>query len=367
MAKRVVGLNGVRAAVAAAVLATAPALWAADADLARVIEAAKQEGEVHYIDAVITTKTHAGLERAFRKKYGLPDSFKITHTLQGTGQVLASVQQEIKAGQHTFDLVWLASPSFFRAAAKDGHFISYVPAEWKQFEREVKRLNIEADPPNWISPVGYAFVPVWNRKCPGFADVRITSWKDLLNPAFKGKLILSDVRKSLTYTVSWVGMEGTLGKDFFPKLVEVTQPAIFFRTEEVMQKTASCEYPIAVWQLPGRVHQRMQEDSTGNFGIGWPQEGLTVMGVPIAILKGSKRPNAAKLFMEFVVSEEGIREYVAGESVIPFRDGFKVPEAVKAYVPALEQLKALPVNWPALTLGEIKKVQDNFRRILKVD
>ena len=115
MAKRVVGLNGVRAAVAAAVLATAPALWAADADLARVIEAAKQEGEVHYIDAVITTKTHAGLERAFRKKYGLPDSFKITHTLQGTGQVLASVQQEIKAGQHTFDLVWLASPSFFRS------------------------------------------------------------------------------------------------------------------------------------------------------------------------------------------------------------------------------------------------------------
>ena len=175
MAKRVVGLNGVRAAVTAAVLAAAPALWAADADLVRLIEAAKKEGEVHYIDAVITTKTRAGMDQAFRKKYGLPDSFKVIHTLQGTGQVLASVQQEIKAGQHTFDLVWLASPSFFRAAAKDGHFLPYLPAEWKLYEREVKRLNIEADPPNWYTPGGYTFVPVWNRKCPGFDKVQIKS------------------------------------------------------------------------------------------------------------------------------------------------------------------------------------------------
>ena len=96
------------AIAAAAVTLTSPA-WAADAKL---IEAAKQEGEVHYIDALIQPKTHALLERAFRKKYGLPDSFKVTHTLRGTGEVVASVQQEIKAGQHTYDLVTVGAPGW---------------------------------------------------------------------------------------------------------------------------------------------------------------------------------------------------------------------------------------------------------------
>ena len=94
---------------------------------------------------------------------------------------------------------------------------------------------------------------------------------------------------------SWVGMEGTLGKDYFPKLVEVTQPAVYFRTEEVMQKAISCEYPIALWQLPARAFQRIQEDPTLDLGLAWPQEGVTLLGVPFAIFKGAKHPSAAKL------------------------------------------------------------------------
>jgi len=332
-----------------------------------LIEGAKKEGEVHYIDAMVQPKTHALLDQAFRKKYGLPESFKFTHTLQGTGQVVASAQQEIKAGQHTFDVVWVAAPSFYRAAGKEGHFLPYVPSEWKLFEGHVKRLGVEADAPHWLTPAGYAFVPTWNRKCAGFANVQIKSWKDLLNPAFKGKIILSDVRKSFSYTASWVGMEAALGKDFFPKLVELTQPAIFFRTEEVLQKTLSCEYPIAIWQLSGRVYQRVQDDPTLDMGIGWPEEGVTLHGAHAAIMKGTKRPNAAKLFMEFITSEEGMREYIGGEAIFTFRDGFKPSEAVRRFTPPLDQVKALPMNWSALTLPEVRRVQNDFRRILKVD
>ena len=42
---------------------------------------------VHYLDALVQPRTHALIEAAFRKKYGLPDSFKVTHTLRGTGEV----------------------------------------------------------------------------------------------------------------------------------------------------------------------------------------------------------------------------------------------------------------------------------------
>ncbi len=364
--------RGTRMLAAWAALATVlawggTAAWAADAELAKLIEAAKKEGEVHYIDATNQPRTQALLDRAFRKKYGLPESFKFTHTLRGTGEVVATVQQEIKAGQHTIDLVWVGAPAFFKAAAKEGHLLPYVSSEWKHFERAMKRAGVEADPPHWVVPSAYSFVPVWNRKCPGFANVQIKSWKDMLNPAFKGKMIIGDVRKSFTYAATWVGMQGTLGKDFFSRFVEVTQPVIIFRTEESLQKVMSCEYPIQFWQLSGRVYQRVLEDKTLDLGVAWPEEGVVVLGVPMAILKGSKRPNAAKLLVDFLLSEEGMQAYIEGEAVFTFRDGFKVPEAIKKYTPEVDKVKAMPVTWPGLTIPEVKKVQDEFRKILKVD
>ncbi len=355
------------AAILAAGLMGAAAGWAADAELAKLIEAAKKEGEVHYIDALIQPKTQVSLDRAFRKKYGLPDSFKFTHTLRGTGEVVATVQQEIKAGQHTVDLVWVGAPAFFKAAAKEGHLLPYAPSEWTRYERAVKRAGIEVDPPYWVVPSAYSFVPVWNRKCPGFANVRITSWKDMLNPAFKGKMIIGDVRKSFTYAAAWMGMESTLGNDYFPKFVEVTQPVIIFRTEESIQKVISCEYPIQLWQLSGRVYQRVQEDSTLDLGVAWPEEGVVMLGVPVAILKGTKHPNAAKLLMEFLLSEEGMTAYLSGEGVFSFREGLQIPEGVKKYTPEVDRVKVMPVNWAALTIPEVRRVQSEFRKVLRVD
>jgi len=367
LGRRMLTMQRVLAIIVAAVATLVTTGWAADDELAKLIEGAKKEGEVHYIDALNQPKTQALLDRAFRKKYGLPDSFKFTHTLRGTGEVVASVQQEIKAGQHTIDIIWVGAPAFFKAAAKDGALLPYVPTEWKRYEAAVKRAGIEVDPPNWIVPAAYSFVPVWNRKCPGFANVQIKSWKDMLNPAFRGKAQIGDVRKSFTFAATWAGMEATLGKDFIPKYVEITQPAIFFRTEESLQKVMSCEYPIQPWQLSGRVYQRVQEDATLDLGVAWPEEGVVLLGVPMAIVKGSKHPNAAKLLMEFLLSGDGMQAFITGEGVFSLREGFQPPTAVKKFTPDVATVKAMPVNWGALTIPEVRRIQNEFRKILGVD
>jgi iron(III) transport system substrate-binding protein len=350
-----------------AIALASSAIPARAGDVGKLVEAAKQEGEVHYLDALIQPKTHALIERAFRKKYGLPESFRVTHTLRGTGEVVATAQQEIKAGQHTVDVVWVGAPGFFKAAAKEGALLPYVPADWPRYEAGVRRAGLEVDPPNWIVPAAYAFVPVWNRKCPGFARVEIKSWRDMLNPAFRGKAQIGDVRKSFTFAATWAGLEGTLGRDFIPRYVEITQPAIFFRTEESLQKVMSCEYPIQLWQLSGRVYQRAQEDPTLDLGVAWPAEGVVLLGVPMAIIKGGPHPNAAKLFTEFLLSEEGMTAFITGEGVFSLREGFQPPAAVKKYTPDLATVKPMPVNWSALTIAEVRKIQNEFRKILHVD
>jgi ABC-type Fe3+ transport system substrate-binding protein len=366
MPKRLRWMPAVCAAVAVLVW-PAPGRGA-DADLAQMVEAAKREGEVHFLDNQNQPQTAAEMERGFRKRYGLPDSFRVTHTLRGTGESVATVQQEIKAGQHTIDLMWVGgSASFLKAAAKSGDLLPYASPEWKHYEAHVKRLGLEAEPPQWITPTGYAFVPVWNRKCPGFASVQIKSWRDLLNPAFKGKTVIGDVRKSFTYSATWAGLEGALGKDFFPRLAEVVQPAVFFRTEEMLQKGISCEYPLSVWQLSGRVYQRAREDHSLDMAFAWPQEGVVVLNWPMAILKGTRHPNAAKLLMDYLLSEDGMRAMVVGEGVFSFREGLKIPEPVQKYLPPVEQVKSVPVNWAGLNLAEIKRIQNEFRKVFRVD
>jgi ABC-type Fe3+ transport system substrate-binding protein len=135
----------------------------------------------------------------------------------------------------------------------------------------------------------------------------------------------------------------------------------------MLQKGISCEYPLSVWQLSGRVYQRAREDHSLDMAFAWPQEGVVVLNWPMAILKGTRHPNAAKLLMDYLLSEDGMRAMVVGEGVFSFREGLKIPEPVQKYLPPVEQVKSVPVNWAGLNLAEIKRIQNEFRKVFRVD
>ena len=40
---------------------------------------------------------------------------------------------------------------------------------------------------------------------------------------------------------------------------------------------------------------------------------------------------------------------------------------VKKYLPDVDKVKVIPVNWPALNLSDIRKAQNDFRKVLNVD
>jgi hypothetical protein len=67
------------------------------------------------------------------------------------------------------------------------------------------------------------------------------------------------------------------------------------------------------------------------------------------------------------LSEEAMHEYVSGELRFSFPEGFKNPEAVRQYMPDVDKVKALPMNWPALTLAGIRNVLERVPEDLRVD
>ena len=101
-----------------------------------------------------------------------------------------------------------------------------------------------------------------------------------------------------------------------------------------MQMVISCQRPFDMWNLAGRVYQNVKKkpDLKGKIKIGSYKEGLVLLGNQIAVLKGGKHPNAAKLLVEFLLSKAGMDVVVEGEALYTFREGYSAPAAAKPYL-----------------------------------
>jgi ABC-type Fe3+ transport system substrate-binding protein len=73
------------------------------------------------------------------------------------------------------------------------------------------------------------------------------------------------------------------------------------------------------------------------------------------ILKKAPHPNAAKLWVDFMLSDEGQTLVVRGEALISGRAGFNSP--LPDYAPPIESLKLIPVDWRGLSTDELKKIR----------
>ena len=71
--------------------------------------------------------------------------------------------------------------------------------------------------------------------------------------------------------------------------------------------------------------------------------------------------------MDFWLSEEGMTEYVRGEASFPVREAFQYPAEVRPFLPALADLKVVPVNWAALTVKDREEAKAHFRKAFGVD
>jgi len=354
------------APVGAQGLAPAPAASpaaAAKPDQA-VIEAAKQEGSLTYGDVSVQQFNDKPFADAFRQKYGLPDSFQVNHVLLGTGDLVTKVQQEVQAGQVTFDLVWIVDLAFWKGLQSNNAVLSYTPGELSALDTMVKKLGFPHGAPYWYTIVSYAFAPVWNKK---FVKKDLKSWNDLIDPDFKDKAIQGDIRTSSTQTDTYIGLKKVLGADFFQKYSDTTNPTLVFRTPEIQQKLTSGERIITDFHITGRAYQAWQEDKSLDFDVSFPTEGVVPLPIQAGIMARASHPNAAKLFLDFLISQEGQQLWVDRECQWPLRTDVTYSDDVKRYLTPLDQVKAITMDWDKdVTSAARDEARAEFKRIFKV-
>ena len=76
------------------------------------------------------------------------------------------------------------------------------------------------------------------------------------------------------------------------------------------------------------------------------------------ILAKAPHPNAAKLWLDFTLSEQGQTILAKREALISGRSGFKSP--LPEYAPAIDSINAIPVEWEKVTLDEMQKARDEW-------
>src|SRR5262249_13335043 len=234
-----------------------PALQGASAEeKARVnalIEGAKKEGAITYWDVVIQPETNDALTAAFKKYYGLPDSFQVHYQLSATANLVTRVEQEIAADRVTIDVAAIGSPSWVFERANKGDALEYDSPQYKYFEHAFKAgLGKE----HFFAFNGaYLFVPMWDGDTTKFAG---KSWKDVLGAVPAGRLTVGDVSKSVAYLATYAGQRKVLDVDFFKKLAAM-KPSYLVRSEQIASRIVSGEDLFTFTGMPTRAYQNNQK------------------------------------------------------------------------------------------------------------
>jgi iron(III) transport system substrate-binding protein len=334
-----------------------------------LIAGAKAEGEVTIIHPIFSDRTAQRMGEAFKKRYGLGDDFQFNSLRKGTGATVAQVRQEIQANKFTVDLILVHSPAFFDQAAERGAFAELDSGNWKDSTKLVESAGQYSKYPYVVTPLAYTFQPVWNASCPGMENFSVDSYEDAVEASLKGKTISSDITKSFTYTNTVIALSkaGAVNfEEFWPALAK-TDPIVEFRTEPKMQMLISCQRPFDMWNLSGRVYQNVIKDPglADKIKMGSYKEGQAMLGNQVAVLKGAPNPNAAKLLIEFLLSEEGSDIFVEGEAVYSFREGYEAPAAAAPYLMNLSEHKLVGMDDWVGAVADYKSQrelwQENFR------
>ncbi len=261
----------------------------------------------------------------------------------GAGEILPRVQAE--KSQPGADVWWGGVPADFKRAEKLGLLESYAP-EWTQ------GLPPGAKSPSgaWVAMFRTPEIIMYNSKKVAAADVPQT-WDGLLDPKWKGKIVIRDVRPSGTMKTIFGGLiqreqkrAGSVdaGFEFLKKLDANTgayaaNPAIMY---DLLDKDGP--YALTLWNLADAPLLKSQGRP---FEYVIPKDTFVPVE-PIALVKGARNSEGARLFHDFVNSPEQLLLMAKERFRLPARTDLpqdKLPEWMKDL-----KIDAMEIDWDAL-------------------
>ena len=305
-----------------AMLSAVPAI-AQDARLG----AAKKEGKVVWYTSLALTSAEK-VAKLFETAH---PGVKVEVHRTGSQRILQRVMQELQAGIKNADVIHTSDAGHFVLLKDKKLLMKYTPA------------GVEGFPAGFKDKDGYHYglratvnVIAYNTKIVPAADAPKT-WKDLLDPKWKGKLVTAHPGYSGVIATHVLALVHLYGWDYWKQLAQnrvmLVQSAV-----DPSGVVASGERPVAV---DGGDYTFYQAKKKGNpVEIVFPKDGVPLVVSPSAIASFAPHPNAAKLFTDFMFSRDVQQVLADSEGLYTGHPDVKYP----ADRPKLSDLRLLQVD-----------------------
>ncbi len=274
------------------------------ADWDKIVEAAKKEGKV-VVSIPSSADLRKGLETTFKQRYGIQ-----VETVTGRGSAsVRKIADEAKAGVHYFDLHLGGSQSIVTAL---------LPEEILDPVADSFLLPEVKDPKNWwgghiwtdnakkfiYTSLAYSTENFWyNGGLMKPEEIR--SFDDLLNDKWQGKMGFLDPRTPGSGSSLWSYMREIKGEEYLKRLA--AQRLTLGRDQRVLAENVAKGNLTLVMGLTYYSFAPFVKAGLPVHPLPEPREGVYVSGGSghLVVLKNAPHPNAAKVFVNWILGKEG--------------------------------------------------------------
>lgn len=280
---------------------------------------AKSEGTVVWYTALIQKTLVRPMVEAFEAKYPGVD---VTVVGGKSTDILLKLLSEAKAGVYAADLI---TPTRIDKLKQAGLLATYRPEAARDFPVEFKDVDGQ-----WTTIIQYVLGTAINTELVKSEDVP-RSLEDYLDPRWKGKLAWASMLTPAAgpgFTAAVLQRMGEeKGSEYLTKLAGQGMINVPANQRVVLDQLIMGEFPIALLMLQHQVYDSKQKGAP----VEWLDvDPVTKLTDEIVLLEHAPHPNAGKLLMEFILSEEGAA-IISKANYTPARPGIqsKIPSVEK--------------------------------------
>ena len=283
---------------------------------------------------------------AFTKQTGIQVDLKVGKTSGLANEI------RMEKAHPRGDLFVSTEGGIMEVLAKEGLLDPYQSAATKAVPDDFKSAT-----GSWTGISGRARIILYNKNLVAEKDVP-KSILDLTDPKWKGKLAIAGTRErtSLAWAASLVAMKGeAFTRDYISKL-QANRLKILTDNTEVWQGVGRGEFAIGLTNSP---NYYLAKQNNLPVGAVYPDQESAGLGTPInpntaAVIKGAANPDAARKFINFLLSPEGQRILVTQDYEIPLITDVDAGEVVPA--------KA--IKQPAVTAQRLAELEEPTLKLL---
>lgn len=293
--------------------AATPRANAQDVDPA-LVAAAKKDGSLTWYTTQIVDQFARPAALAFEKKYGI----RVNYIRADPAEIVLRIAAEAKAGRTQADVYdgTATSPGL----KKQGLAMQWVPSSAKRLGPALTDRE-----GYWVATNLYVLTPGYNTDMvkPGAEPKTLD---DLLDPRWRGRMVWAR-RPASSAGPGFIGLVlaelgEEKGMDYLRALAKQNITGIDAAARQVLDQVIAGEYPLSLMIFN---HHAVISAAKG-APVNWApmQPAMAVLSV-IGLTKDAPKPNAGKLFVEFLTSAEG-QAFFRNANYIPVDPDVKIKD-----------------------------------------